>query len=60
MVAFGTGGTEGSDFEAMEEIFYNPEAYDCMGYENVWDEGASRNYLWIFYSNTKKLRWIYR
>ena len=40
MVAFGTGGTEGADFEAMEEIFYNPEAYDCMTYENVWDSGA--------------------
>ena len=40
MVAFGTGGTEGSDFEAMEEIFYNPEAYDCMDYANIWDEGA--------------------
>ena len=40
MVAFGTGGTEGADFAAMEEIFYNPEAYDCMSYENVWDEGA--------------------
>lgn len=40
MVAFGTGGTEGSDFEAMEEIFYNPAAYDCMDYENIWDEGA--------------------
>ena len=40
MVAFGTGGTEGADFEAMEEIFYNPEAYDCIGYKNVWDEGA--------------------
>ena len=25
---------------AMEEKFYNPEAYDCMGYENTWDEGA--------------------
>jgi len=40
MVAFGTGGTEGADFEAMEEIFYNPAAYDCMAYENIWDEGA--------------------
>jgi len=40
MVAFGTGGTEGADFEAMEEIFYNPAAYDCMEYENEWDEGA--------------------
>jgi hypothetical protein len=40
MVAFGTGGTEGADFEAMEEIFYNPAAYDCMEYENIWDKGA--------------------
>tara|TARA_R110001599_G_scaffold62079_3_gene172965 strand:+ start:4490 stop:6460 length:1971 start_codon:yes stop_codon:yes gene_type:complete len=40
MVAFGTGGTEGADFAAMEEIFYNPAAYDCMEYENIWDEGA--------------------
>ena len=40
MIAFGTGGTEGADFEAMEEIFYNPAAYDCMDYENVWDAGA--------------------
>ena len=40
MVAFGTGGEEGADFEAMEEIFYNPAAYDCMEFENVWDEGA--------------------
>ena len=40
MIAFGTGGTEGADFAAMEEIFYNPEAYDCMDYENIWDEGA--------------------
>ena len=40
MVAFGTGGTEGADFEAMEEIFYNPEAYDCMDYDNIWDEGS--------------------
>ena len=40
MIAFGTGGTEGADFEAMEEIFYNPAAYDCMDYENIWDEGS--------------------
>jgi hypothetical protein len=40
MIAFGTGGTEGSDFEAMEEIFYNPAAYDCMDYDNEWDAGA--------------------
>lgn len=40
MVAFGTGGEEGADFEAMEEIFYNPASYDCMDYNNIWDEGS--------------------
>ena len=29
MIAFGTGGTEGADFEGMEELFYNPKSYDC-------------------------------
>lgn len=41
MVAFGTGGEEGSGFEAMEELFYHPSAYDCMDFDNDFDEGAS-------------------
>ena len=40
MIAFGTGGTEGADFEGMEELFYNPDSYDCMSFENEWDVGA--------------------
>ena len=40
MVAFGTGGTEGADFAGMEELFYNPVSYDCLDFENVWDDGA--------------------
>jgi len=40
MVAFGTGGTEGADFEGMEELFYNPESYDCLPFSNIWDDGA--------------------
>ena len=40
MVAFGTGGTEGADFEGMEELFYNPDSYDCLAFENEWDDGA--------------------
>jgi hypothetical protein len=31
MIAFGTGGEEGVGFESLEELFYHPEAYDCMG-----------------------------
>ena len=41
MVAFGTGGTEGADFEGMEELFYNPDSYDCLSFENVWDAGGA-------------------
>jgi len=40
MIAFGTGGEEGPGFESMEEMFYHPEAYDCMHFDNIWDEGA--------------------
>jgi len=40
MVAFGTGGEEGVGFDGMEELFYHPESYDCMAFENEWDAGA--------------------
>ena len=40
MVAFGTGGTEGSDFDGMEELFYHPDSYDCLSFENIWDSGS--------------------
>ena len=41
MVAFGTGGEEGQGFESLEELFYHPDAYDCIGFENEWDAGAT-------------------
>lgn len=40
MIAFGTGGEEGSGFDGMEELFYHPDSYDCMAFDNVWDAGA--------------------
>jgi hypothetical protein len=39
MIAFGTGGTEGSNFEALEETFYNPAGYNIHDIENIWDKG---------------------
>ena len=38
MVAFGTGGTEGDGFDSLNELFYNPAAYECMAFENRWSE----------------------
>jgi hypothetical protein len=42
MVAFGTGGTEGADFEAAEEFFYNPEGYNILSLPNVYDKNAAK------------------
>ena len=40
MIAFGTGGEEGHGFESLEELFYHPEAYNCLSFDNEWDAGA--------------------
>lgn len=39
MIAFGTGGTVGANFEGMEEMFYNPDGYNIYGVSNIWDDG---------------------
>lgn len=41
MVAFGTGGDSGSYFETLKDMFYNPEGYNCLGFDNIWDESAA-------------------
>lgn len=40
MVAFGTGGTEEANYEGLEELFYHPEANNCLAFNNIWDDGA--------------------
>lgn len=39
MIAYGTGGTEDADYEGLKDLFYEPDAYNCAGFDNVWDEG---------------------
>jgi hypothetical protein len=35
---FGTGGDmEGGSTEAVKEVFYNPEEYDCIFFEDEWE-----------------------
>lgn len=40
MIAFGTGGTEGADFEALNKFFYSPQAYNIMPLPNVYDRNV--------------------
>lgn len=40
MIAFGTGGDEKSDnIRALKNMFYNPMAYGCKAFYNIWDDG---------------------
>lgn len=39
MIAFGTGGEEGANFDGLKDIFYEPEGYNCLPFQNIWDEG---------------------
>lgn len=55
MIAFGTGGEEGVGFDGMEELFYHPEAYDCLGFDNDWDAGAMGTYCGFFVPIYKNL-----
>lgn len=41
MIAFGTGGTEGGQFDGLKDLFYKPDAYNVLGFPNIWDDNAS-------------------
>ena len=33
--------THNSAFETMKDMFYNPDGYNCLGFDNIWDETIS-------------------
>ena len=33
--------THNSAFETMKDMFYNPDGYNCLGFDNIWDETPS-------------------
>lgn len=41
LIAFGTGGEQGADFEGLQDMFYHPDGYNCLGFPNIWDEGQN-------------------
>lgn len=48
MVGFGTGGTEGQDFEALRSAYYNPIAKNCIRIRNVFDENRQNTWGGLF------------
>lgn len=41
IVTHNTGGDEGSHFETLKDMFYNPDGYNCLSFKNIWDESAA-------------------
>lgn len=39
IITHNTGGEEGPDIEGLEEIFGDPDAYDMLAWNNIWEEG---------------------
>jgi len=39
LIAYGTGGTEGASFDGLKNLFYQPEAFNILGFNNIWDDG---------------------
>jgi len=58
MIAFGTGGTEDANYEGLKELFENPDGYNCMVFENIWDDHLYNNKCGFFipqYANLEGL-----
>ena len=49
MIAYGTGGTEGADFEGAEEAFYNPNGHNIHGVKNIFDKNSDQNICSFFF-----------
>jgi hypothetical protein len=50
MIAYGTGGTEGADFEGAEQAFYNPGGHNIYALENIFDKNASQATCSFFFA----------
>lgn len=40
IVTHNTGGTEGGSFDGLKDLFYKPDAYNVLGFPNIWDDNA--------------------
>lgn len=59
MIAFGTGGdTKGTNFTALKDMFYHPKGYNCLEFQNIWDEHSATQTCGFFcpqYTNLEVL-----
>lgn len=59
IIIFGTGGDMSSGTLDFADMFYHPEAYGLMPFENTWDDGATNTYCGFFHPVTWNLEGFY-
>lgn len=50
---FGTINIDDKNLEALKEMFYNPEAYNIIPFDNIWDEGDNNKLKGYFIPSYK-------
>ena len=48
LCCFGTGGTEGGQFDGLKKMFYNPNAFNILPFDNIWEGGAEGSKCGLF------------
>lgn len=48
IVTHNTGGTEGGQFDGLKDLFYKPDAYNVLGFPNIWDDGQENTKCGFF------------
>lgn len=41
IIGFGTGGGDDSNWADFEDMFYDPQPYNLLPFDNIWDENSS-------------------
>lgn len=47
-VGWGTGGTTGSNFDSFRKMAFEPQTYNIIPFNNVWDEGKTGRRVCFF------------
>lgn len=56
IIVFGTGGTQDGNWEDFEEIFYEPDSYNMLAFDNIWDEGMKGTGCGFFFPHIQNLK----
>lgn len=55
IVGWGTAGTKEANWEHFADVYYNPENYDALPCNNIWDKGAEGTACCYFYPHVQSL-----